>query len=300
MGRGPDRRRGRGRIGRGSSRRGRAGRRRGLGRVDPVDLRAQRSRSGLAGLQGQLLGVASAGQGRLLGLEQVIHALQRPRTQRLGLGQLAVSGLELGQPRRGAVCRRLVPAGDRDDALLYALGAAQEVDLFEQVVEPAGVQYDGDQIGPVALVAGHQLAREQHPRPGQPLAQPDHQRPLAAQGGGGPSQRGLIDGQLLANRRLAALHQRDLAVQRGDQPGQRGQARAQLVLVGLLLGELRVELGKRGRRGRGGPARDRTGPGRRPCTARAAAVMRTARRRRFIGSVRGYGGRRQAAGRLAA
>ena len=92
------------------------------------------------------------------------------------------------------------------------LGVAQEGELVEQVVEAVRVEHDRDQVGPVALVVAHELAGEQHARPGQPRPQQGDQALLAGERDAGPGQRGPVAGQVGADRRLARLDQRDLPV----------------------------------------------------------------------------------------
>ena len=72
-------------------------------------------------------------------------------------------------------------AGDGDDRLLLLLGPVQEVELLEQIGEAVGIEHDRHEVRAVALVAADELAREEHPRAGEPAAQQREQRALAGQ-----------------------------------------------------------------------------------------------------------------------
>ena len=86
-------------------------------------------------------------------------------------GDLPHVALQPGEPLDGGVGRLLGGLGDRDDALLLVLGASQEVELLEQVVEAVGVEDHRDDIGRGGLVLGDELRAQDGPGLGQRAAQ---------------------------------------------------------------------------------------------------------------------------------
>ena len=224
---------------RGSGRaRGGSGAGSGLLGLDARDLAAQRVAARLARGQRGALRAAGAREGRFTRGQQLVHAGQRPGAHlRLG-GDLAHVALEGGEPLDGRVGGGLGRLGDRDDGLLLVLGAAQEVELLEQVVEPLGVEDHRDHVGRRGLVLGHELGLEDALGLGQRLAQQREvgalTRDLSLQRG----QPGSVSGERLADRRLAALDQRDLRLQGADARVELADAGRQVALVGLLGTEL--------------------------------------------------------------
>ena len=223
--------------------------------------RPQPAAASLAGGQRQSLCLTRAGQRVLLGLQQRVHAGERSRPGGGSGGLLQIDRLELGQAALGVVGGFLGGLGQLDQRLLLTLGSPQEGDLVQKIVEALRLEHDADQIGPVALVGAHELAREQHLGPRQPRPQQGDQALLANEQDPDPGQRRPITRQVGPHRGLARPDQRDLPVERGDRPREAADARAQLVLARLLVAELGVQrtqarVGARRRRDQDDGSRD--------------------------------------------
>ena len=140
-------------------------------------------------------------------------------------------------------------------ALLLLLGAVQEVELLEQVVEAVGVQDDGDEVRVVALVARAQLVGEQRLRLVELAAQAREPRPLGVELALGGRQRVLLAGR--ASARTAASRDSTSEIWPSSwetRPLDVADAGAQALRAGLGGAQLRVQVRQRGAGGGAAPA----------------------------------------------
>ena len=236
----------RGTAGRGGGRGGSGGSGGGARRRRRRPAGPRRLRSGAAGTRCATWLAASAARWALRALrerglargQELIHPGQRLGAHRGLGGDLPDAALEPRQPLDGGVGRGLGRLRDRDDALLLVLGAAQEVELIEQVVEAVGVEDHRDDVGRRGLVLGDELGAQDPSGFGQRPAQLGQVIALARDLSLERGETCPVGGQRLADGGLALLHERDLRFQGADARVELADARRQAVLARLLGAEL--------------------------------------------------------------
>src|SRR5581483_3378723 len=171
---------------------------------------------------------------------------QRVRPRGDGLSDLEVAGFELGQSALRGVRPRLGLTRLGDDRSLLLLGAAQEVDVLQQIGEALRFEDHRHQVRPVVLVGGDELAGQNDPSPGQARFEHGDQLTLVSALDADPSQRRLIALELRANGGLTRLDERDLSSERADRLRQLADACGQTLLARLFVAQLRIELADAG------------------------------------------------------